>query len=134
MVQRKGLKTYRGQRLSFTGIFVRFGTKRNFKGYPEKTVLLKDVRTSGGEQVTDHLWFNYTKGFEALKLIEGVQVSFDARVQLYKKGYRGRDIEKECENPPATDYKLSRPTKIKIVTGTVLKGREALCGQRCCRA
>jgi len=79
------------------------------------TLLLRDVvMVETGEKATDHLWFNLTKGFEALgELNEGDVIEFDARVKSYQAGYRGRDIERELDNPPRTDYKLSHPTKIE---------------------
>ena len=62
---RKALKKIEGIRSTFTGTFVRFGTKNGYKGI-EHTVLLKDIKDSNGCIVTDHLWFNLTKGFKAL--------------------------------------------------------------------
>ena len=61
--------------------------------------------------VTDHLWFNDTKGFRGLgELIEGDIIQFDARVRPYVKGYvspRRYIDEREL------DYRLSHPTKMK---------------------
>jgi hypothetical protein len=85
--------------------------KNGYKG-PLKTVLLKDVRPPDDSQVyTDHLWFNLTKGFEALNLKEGDVVQFDARVKKYQKGYMGRQwpVDAAVE----WDYKLSHPTHIR---------------------
>ena len=77
------------------------------------TVLLVDVRDSDGNLVTDHLWFNYTKGFESLgDLQEGDVIRFDARVRPYVKGYvnqRAYIDEREV------DYKLAYPTKVARV-------------------
>lgn len=93
-----------GRRNRFSGTFVRDGLKGAYRGpgYDE-TVLLKDIRDEYGNIVADHLWFNKTKGFEELFLIEGEIVSFDARVDDYLKGYK----------KDGYDYKLSRPTKVK---------------------
>ena len=63
----------------FRGTFVRFGVKDGYKG-PEKTILLKEICDKNGEPVTDHLWFNLTKGFAALELKDGNVVEFTARV------------------------------------------------------
>jgi hypothetical protein len=88
-------------RSTFTGTFERRGCKASFR---HQTVLLLDIRDSGGVLVADHLWFNRAKGFCALGNLRPRDVlRFDARVREYKKGYRGRR---------ATDYKLSYPTKI----------------------
>ena len=113
---RKKLRRQEGQRKRFSGTFVRYGTKPAWSGpEPDITLLLKGVvMVETGELVTDHLWFNLTKGFEALgELSEGDVVYFDARVKSYRAGYRGRDIERALYNPPRIDYKLSHPTKIE---------------------
>ena len=72
------------------------------------------LRGGSREVVTDHLWFNFTKGFSNIEsqLTEGVEVEFTARVKQYTKGYKGyRD---DVYKPIEVDYKLSHPTKIKI--------------------
>jgi hypothetical protein len=81
-----------------------------FKG-PVKTVLLKDVKDENGQLVTDHLWFNMTKGFEEANLQPGDIVEFRGKVEKYIKGYRGR--REDVYKPLVTDYKLSRPTKVR---------------------
>ncbi len=97
------------ERLHFFAIFERYGTKSGWKGYPVKTILLKEVN-NGVRIVTDHIWFTMTKGFEALgELNQGDEVEFCARVREYVKGYVNyRDYIDESE----IDYKLSHPTKI----------------------
>ncbi|GAG80290.1 unnamed protein product, partial [marine sediment metagenome] len=83
----------------------------SYKGLPKETILLADVQTIQGQHVTDHLWFNNTKGFKALgTLYPGDIVAFDARVRPYVKGYVGRDEDKR-----EIDYKLSHPTKLVIL-------------------
>lgn len=99
-------------RASFKGIFERFGIKSNYHGFPVKTVLLKNVTTSMGEIVCDHIWFNCTKQFEALDVMEqGTVVCFDARVKRYIKGYVSH---REFIDDREFDYKLSHPTKVRI--------------------
>jgi hypothetical protein len=39
---REKLSAINGSRARFEGIFVRFGTKKGYKGYPVQTVLLKE--------------------------------------------------------------------------------------------
>lgn len=96
------------QRGVFTGRFERKGIK-SFKDHYSETILLLDIRDSSGEQVTDHLWFNMTKGFRNLGTLEqGMIIQFEARVAEYYKGYVGYEgWERE------KDYKLSHPTKCK---------------------
>ena len=102
------------ERHTFSGVFVREGLKSAYRGLPLPTVLLKDIRLKDCDKIiTDHLWFNKTKGFEALNLKEGDIVQFDARVDGYTKGYQGyrEDVQSYVE----IDYKLSYPTKIKLI-------------------
>lgn len=84
----------------------RMGIKSNeFKGFPERTILLKNVvNVDTGEVVTDHLWFTVGKTLKNLKLKEGDEITFNARVGTYRKGY----IDK------TTDYKLNYMTKIEV--------------------
>jgi|ERR1035437_1341536 hypothetical protein len=98
-------------RTEFSGTFVRFGEKNGYLG-PLKTILLKDVKDNDGNMVTDHLWFNFTKGFAKMNLQEDDTVYFNGRVKEYTKGYRGwrEGVERNIE----TDYKLSHPTKISV--------------------
>jgi len=113
---RKKLKEMRESRCAFTGIFERYGIKRNWHGFPEKTVLLKSIRLLNGEMVADHLWFNYTKGFQSIgDLKPGDTIKFDARVSKYQKGYAGFREELRIENPVETDYRLSYPTNFELV-------------------
>jgi len=107
---RKELKKLNEVRATFTGTFERLGIKNGYYG-PEKTLLLKDVKDSEGKIVTDHLWFNFTKGFQSANLAEGDIVQFDARVKEYEKGYKGR--KESVYSEITEDYKLSFPTKVK---------------------
>ena len=110
---REKLKKINGQRMTFKSTFKRYGGKDNWHGYPEKTILLTDVRDSGSNLMTDHIWFRMTKGFERLgELKEGDKVQFDARVKEYTKGYIGHKEEVQWERPLEKDFKLNFPTKI----------------------
>lgn len=113
---RENLKKIDGLRKEFIGTFVRYGTKTNFKGYPEKTILLSNVHLSNYKDIfTEHIWFNLTKEFSKIDLKDGDIVSFQARVKEYYKGYKGYREEIQFEKPIERDYKLSHPTKIKII-------------------
>lgn len=103
------------ERHTFTAQFVRFGTKNGYKGI-ERTVLLKDVRLDN-EIITDHLWFNLTKGFNNCDLHEGDIVQFDGRIAAYEKGYKGRrdDYQIYIEHPIEIDYKIERPTHVVVL-------------------
>ena len=113
---REKLQKREGKRLKFSGKFERFGSKTGWKGFPEITVLLRDIRDSNGKEVADHLWMNYTKGFQKLgELTQGDVIEFYARVKKYVKGYRGYREELQWERPTEIDYKLSHPTKFRRV-------------------
>ena len=110
---RKELEKIEEVRATFTGTFSRKGFKNGYK-CPEPTLLLLDVKDLDGKYITDHLWFNYTKGFQKLgELKEGDIIQFDARSKAYEKGYKGYRDDVYC--PIELDYKLSYPTKIKKV-------------------
>jgi len=116
---RQELKLIDGLRKQFTGTFVRYGKKTGFKGYPLTTILLSNVVCTASSKINcDHLWFNLTKEFDNIKLVEGDTVMFDARVKEYTKGYKGHrydDDDYMNEHPIESDYKLSHPTKIKLI-------------------
>lgn len=110
---RKELGLQNGIRKKFSGTFDRIGKKINYKGYSEETVLLKNIiDVAANTRVADHLWFKLTKGFEKLVLTQGATVEFEARVTPYTKGYVNK---KYNMNARSMDYKLSHPTKIRLV-------------------
>jgi hypothetical protein len=115
---RKRLAEDAGLRKRFRAEVDRFGKKINYKGYSEKTILLKriaDVETD--EIVADHLWFTFSLTFEKANVQEGSTLEFDARVKDYKKGYVNKKIG---INQRKKDFKLSNPTKIIVIQQTRL--------------
>ncbi len=110
---RKELAEEKDTRKKFRATFERLGKKVNYKGYSEDTILLKNIiDTDKNQQVADHLWFSYTKGFEGIKLTQGVVLEFEARIKEYRKGYVNKGLK---INSRKQDYKLSHPTKIKMI-------------------
>lgn len=110
---RKRLAAEDGVRKKFRAVVSRFGKKVNYHGYTDTTVLLVNiVDLETNSTVADHLWFTYTKGFENARITEGSTIEFEARVKEYSKGYLNR---KYGINQRKQDYKLSHPTKIKLV-------------------
>jgi hypothetical protein len=110
---RKELAKAEGIRKKFTGVFSRVGKKTNYKGYPEDTILLTNITDVETHKiVADHLWFSYTKGFENINLTAGAHIEFEARVKEYSKGYVNPRIQ---INNKKSDYKLSHPTKIRLL-------------------
>jgi len=110
---REKLKRIEDERTTFIGVFERYGTKTNWNGYPENTILLKEIKNSFGKIISDHIWFSFTKGFQKLgKLENGDIIQFQARVKPYVKGYVNHsDYIDERE----IDYKLNNPTKIQKI-------------------
>lgn len=110
---RKQFASEAGDRKKFRATFSRYGKKVGYTGYSEETILLVniiDVETN--EIVADHVWFLLTKGFEKLSLSEGKLIEFDARIKEYSKGYVNK---KYGINQKKRDYKLSNPTKIRVI-------------------
>ena len=103
------------KRHRFRGEFVRYGEKDGRWSGNNVTVLLKNITLlPGGERVADHLWFNWTGGFQRLgDLQAGDLVEFDARAIRSEEGYLGDDLLLQIENPPRMVWKLSHPTKIE---------------------
>lgn len=117
--KRARLRLIDGQRCRFRGSFVRYGTKPGWNVASEETILFSNViHVESGSVITEHLWFNLTKGFAALgELSPGDLVEFDARVKPYTKGYVNR---REWIDNRKTDYKLSHPTKIELAENTAV--------------
>lgn len=109
------------RRHRFIGEFSRCGTKKGWEGATLETILLINIRLKDShKQVANHLWFNKTLGFEALgKLKRGDIIEFEGRIDTYEKGYKGRYAEEQGESWAETDYKISRPTKIRLVKSGV---------------
>lgn len=105
-------------RFPFQGRFARYGYKRDVdrrgNEHFSPTLLLTDVQVQQENKwkpVTDHLWFNLTKGFSKLGLLnQNDLVLFNGRINDYYKGY--------FNQPRQHDLKLSYPTKIKYADNT----------------
>ena len=93
------------ERKKFLARVAKFGEKASYIGWPQETVMLKDVKDAeSGEIVTDHLWMIVGKQFESAHLTIGDNISFYARVTAYTKGYKGRNYEKQIDHPISEDY------------------------------
>ncbi len=86
-----------------------------------RTILLVDgVDASSGESLFDHLWMKIGKwarvpeGNDWRAIRSGDVIEFDARTGPYVKGYFG--TRKGIEKPPALDWKMFRPTKLKLIS------------------
>jgi hypothetical protein len=75
--------------------------------------LLKNILDAEDKKVVaDHVWFAYSKSFQLLRLQAGELIEFEARVKKYTKGYVNRRYQIDSKT---IDYKLSHPTKIRLV-------------------
>ena len=114
---REKLGEAEGERRTFTGTFVRVGSKPGLSYGPEPTFLLSNVRDGEGNFITDHLWLNQTAGFKSLGYLDkGDVIQFDGRVTEYGKDLRFDD-DGHCRYH-RVDYGITRPTKFKIVRKT----------------
>jgi len=108
---RKQLKTLDEERALFRGTFKKYGLKSGYKGASSETILLVSICNDDGTLISDHLWFNMTKGFEKLGTLRtGDIIQFEARVKRYRKGYINRQAGIDQSS---FDYKLSHPAKIR---------------------
>lgn len=79
---RDELQKLNGQRMRFRATVERYGSRSNWHGHPEMTILLRDVCFAGnGELACDHLWFRYGGWTSELEI--GTTFEFDARVDSY---------------------------------------------------
>jgi len=110
---REHLQPLEGQRLTFTGIFTRFGLRPHFNDMYLQTVLVEQVTTADGTLAADHVWLACGERLGALDLRQGDRLTFCARVRPYHKGqiYR-RKNGKLKRVVSMLDYKLSYPTRI----------------------
>ncbi|MDE1858380.1 MAG: hypothetical protein KGI26_04880 [Thaumarchaeota archaeon] len=81
--------------------------------YRKAMVLLTDVRIYG-EVLADHVWLE-VEGFDITGFKRGDRVKFTARVDVYVKGYLGRD-EDGIEGVQEEDLKLARPLDFRNAT------------------
>ncbi len=111
--QGEELEKREGDRDVYRGTFERFGAKQGFRGTQE-TLLLRNIVDADGNAVTDTLWFNLTKAFEALHLAFGDTVEFRARSEaVVRSEVRWKGVAPTMQ----VEYRLTRPTKVRKVTG-----------------
>lgn len=91
--------------------------------YASPTILLGNIKLIDNDNeidMTDHLWFNLTKGFKNLGILcNNDLVSFSGRVTKYTKGYQG--LKPGVNKPVQYDYKIERPSKVKLESNYVSK-------------
>ena len=101
---RTDLQKHNRKRMRFEGKVTTFSRKSKYHGSP-KTILVKDIKLfKNKEPVAKHVWF--TAGQWSRSLRKGDHITFDARVQVYEKNYKGKKNSK-------FNYKLVYPSNIK---------------------
>lgn len=102
----------------FNAVFWKYGTYRK-GGVTGKTILLRDLHDLSGRQLADHIWINYTAGFDAAGTFQqGDIVQFTATVGEYVRGYMGPKIDDRLARPVAIDYRLKYPRNVQKI-GTI---------------
>lgn len=90
---RSGLAPYKGRRHIFTGIIESFGVARDIRRpagmFP--TILLREITNGVGAVVADHAWI-HAEGYNLDGLLAGDELTFEAQVEIYKRGYRERKM------------------------------------------
>lgn len=90
---RSGLAEYNGKRHIFTGTIESFGIARDIRRpagmFP--TILLRGITSELGETVADHAWI-HAEGYNLDGLLAGDELTFEAQVEIYKRGYRERKM------------------------------------------
>lgn len=97
---RKNLINLEGKRISLTGVFEKYSTKRTYKGI-ETTILLTNIKNLNNKLITTHVWLP-ENGFKPGTLEMGDVIEFDAVVTMYFK-------------PNGHDYTLTNPRNIKLI-------------------
>jgi hypothetical protein len=106
----------RDARYRFRARFRRLEDKQGYR-VVDAAVVLEDVRlVSSGTQVLKQVCFTKSTLFDRLGRLElGDLVEFDARVTKVQLGYDGSDFLKRIEQPPRVEWRLTHPTKIRVV-------------------
>ena len=111
---RSNLKKLNGKRIQVVSEVERFGIKHAFRGLDLRTILLKNVADAvTGEFLADHLWMTCGKWSQFLRV--GEKIVFCGTVNKYTKGYKGGQWEIMLECPIVEDYRLSRPTNVRVL-------------------
>ncbi len=114
---RTELQSLEGQKSRFVATFERYGIYRS-RGIVGRSILLRNLKTVKGGLLADHIWINYTAGFDATgEFVRGDVVQFTAGVRSYSKGYFGQRIEDRFARKPGLDYQLMFPGNIVKLAG-----------------
>ncbi|WP_128693743.1 hypothetical protein [Methanoculleus taiwanensis] len=114
---RTELQPLEGQKSRFVATFERYGIYRS-RGIVGRSILLRNLKTVKGRALADHIWINYTAGFDAIgEFARGDVVQFTAGVRSYFKGYFGQRIEDRLARKSSLDYRLTFPRNVVKISG-----------------
>lgn len=119
---RKKLKDLdRDKRYTFVGIVERLGSKKvNYNWMP--TLLLTSLKDANGNQLSDHVWINYSKNFQKLGLlVKGDKVKFNGRIKAYTKEAIVDEVNNVIIRMPSIDYAITYPSKVELLTKNTIK-------------
>ena len=116
---REALAAREGIRLAVVGTVVRYGCRPVFTNLYQETLLLRDVRTSDGEFLTDHLWMHMGARLAAIEPVSGDVLAFTAWVKPYVKHRlvtrrNGRLVQLRATQ----EYGLRYPSRIVKLSST----------------
>ena len=105
-------------RQCFEATIDRIGSKTNFHGFPEETLLLLDVNIKYTGEIIDHVWIGKTKNTEPLfdiakSMTDKIKVSFYRKILEYRKCgqiYDGLKLVGE-----EIDYKIGYITNVEFL-------------------
>ena len=116
-ITRTELQPLEGQKSLFIATFDKYGIYRS-KGIVGRSILLRNLKTVRGRLLADHIWINYTAGFDAVgEFFRGDVVQFTAWVRPYFKGYFGQRIEDRFAHKTGLDYRLAYPRNVERIAG-----------------
>lgn len=109
---------YGGLKRPFSAIFIRLGKKRGFGKYYEDswTMLVRCVKYKN-KLVAGHLWIECEDPSVCSQFKEGDTILFNAKIQPYSKGYRGKSLNGYLYKRPEKDYMLTDVSSIRPISG-----------------
>jgi hypothetical protein len=108
------MKCLIGERHTFSATFSRYGTKPGGKKRDKRlpTICLQDIKDESGNFVAVRVWVGSTKDMRSLALKPGQRISFDATVDTYVKGYKGKASKsRNCSRAKVGGHDQPEPHK-----------------------
>ena len=111
---RDGLASLLGKKKrSFSGKFVRFGSRPIYKRGKVRTVVLSNVKAGNSDEILcDHIWLDSNFQFEALELSRGDIITFSGKVYTY--GAERLDMKTQSQFVEV-EYGIGQISRVKRV-------------------